>query len=125
MVPLVKTPICVYIGDCGFFLTERIGKKTVTPNSGWVTLAFFCLKAEGLMILSIFTGLLVNPSPTKVCFVIILFQALDFLEPVLITLNISSSLIPLTFGNGTENLSAFSNLFCLMEEEMALAVLVC
>lgn len=40
MVPLVKTPSWVYMGDCGFFLTLRSGSWTVTASSGWVTLAF-------------------------------------------------------------------------------------
>lgn len=34
MVPLVRTPSWVYSGFWGFFLTERMGSCTVTPNSG-------------------------------------------------------------------------------------------
>ena len=54
-------------------------------------------------------------SPPKVGFVIIRFHpffAVFF--PVFTTLNISSSLIPLTFGNGTLNFAAFSFRFSLI-----------
>ena len=34
IVPFVKTPSCVYIGLCGFYLTLIIGSCTVTPSSG-------------------------------------------------------------------------------------------
>src|SRR5580704_6081016 len=59
------------------------------------------------------TGLLVNPSPTKVGLVITLFQLFPFDFPVLSTLNTSSSATPLTLGNGTLNLAAASFRFCL------------
>ena len=29
MVPLVMTPSCVYMGDCGFFLTPMRGRQKV------------------------------------------------------------------------------------------------
>jgi hypothetical protein len=71
--------------------------------------------------LSILTGFLVNPSPTNVAFVTIRFHDLLLLFPVFITLNISSSAIPRTLGNGTANLAALSFLFCLMADDRALA----
>ena len=58
----------------------------------------------------------------KVGFVIILFHpffAVFF--PVLTTLNISSSLIPLTFGSGTLNFAAFSFRLFLIAELSAFA----
>lgn len=59
----------------------------------------------------------------KVGFVITLFQPfLAVFFPVLTTLNISSSEMPLTFGSGTENFAAFSARFCLMAVERALAL---
>ena len=72
---------------------------------------------------SYLTGLRVKSLPTKVGLVIILFH--DFLcvfFPVLTTLNISSSLIPFTLGNGTANLAAFSFRLSLMALESALAL---
>ena len=45
--------------------------------------------------------------------------------PVLTTLNISSSAIPLTFGNGTLNLAAFSALLFLIALDNALALEAC
>lgn len=62
-----------------------------------------------------------NPSPTKVALLTILFQLFVFLAPVLMTLNISSSAIPLTLGRGTEYLAALSFLLSLMAELRALA----
>ncbi len=44
--------------------------------------------------------------------------------PVFTTLNISSSLIPFTFGNGTLNFAAFSALLFLICELSALALFV-
>src|SRR3989338_9662831 len=63
---------------------------------------------------SYFGGFRVNPSPTKVTLVITRFHCFCFLLPVFRTLNISSSLIGRTFGNGTSHLPAFSFLFCLI-----------
>jgi len=80
---------------------------------GWVTLAFFCRKAMGLINLSILGPFLVKSSPTNVAFVTILFHPFLFVLPVLTTLNISSSAIPLTLGRGTANLPALSFRFCL------------
>jgi len=52
---------------------------------------------------------------TKVGFVIIRFQLFfAVFLPVLTTLNISSSAIPLTLGSGTENFAAFSALLFLI-----------
>jgi hypothetical protein len=48
-----------------------------------------------------------------------LFLAVFF--PVLTTLNISSSAMPLTLGSGTLNLAAFSFLLFLMAEDKAFA----
>lgn len=65
-VPLVMTPSWVYMGDCGFFLTPMMGSWNVACNSGCVTLAFFMRRAIGRMKRSIFTGLRVKLSGTKV-----------------------------------------------------------
>lgn len=130
MVPFVITPSCVYIGDCGFFFTPMIDNWKVafksairsfqsaqsyyfTDYSRCVTFARLNRNAIGRTNLSIFTGLRVKPSPTKVAFVTIRFQALLLLFPVRITLNISSSAIPRTFGNGTAYFAALSLRFCL------------
>jgi hypothetical protein len=51
-----------------------IGIWTVTPSSGWVTLAFLYRRPMGRIKRSYFTGLLVKSGPTNVGFVIILFQ---------------------------------------------------
>ena len=62
----------------------------------------------------------------KVGFVIILFHpffAVFF--PVFTTLNISSSAMPLTFGNGTLNFAAFSARLFLIALDRALAFVVC
>ncbi|KAJ8613464.1 hypothetical protein MRB53_036949 [Persea americana] len=66
IVPLVRTPSCVYNGLCGFFLTPSIGSWTVTPSSGCVTFAFLYLNPIGRMNLSYLTGLRVKSGPTKV-----------------------------------------------------------
>ena len=108
IVPFVRTPNWLYIGPCGFFFTEMIGSWKVVFNSGCVTLTFFILNAAGLMNLSIFGGLRVNPSPTNVAFVIIRFQHFFCLLPDFITLKISSWARPLTCGSGTLHLPAFS-----------------
>jgi len=67
----------------------------------------------------------VNPSPTKVGFVITRFQLFPFDFPVFKTLNTSSSAIPLTFGNGTLNLAAASFRFCLTILESCFAFFSC
>ena len=90
-------------------------------NARCVTFAFLYRKAIGRTNLSIFTGFLVNPSPTNVALVTILFHAFFLLFPVLITLNISSSAIPLTFGNGTAYLAALSFRLSLIALDRALA----
>src|SRR4051812_10310301 len=80
----------------------------------------------GRMNRSYLTGRRVKSLPTKVGLVIIRFQ--DFLcvfFPVLTTLNISSSLIPLTLGRGTANLAAFSLRLSLIALERALALVSC
>lgn len=86
-----------------------------------MTFAFLYRSAIGLTNFSIFTGFRVNPSPTNVAFVTIRFHDLLLFFPVFITLNISSSAIPLTFGNGTAYFAALSFRFCLMAVESALA----
>ena len=116
-----------------------MGSWTVTFNSGWVTCAFLYLNPIGLMNLSYFIGRRVKSGPTwrdisilrycgskisipKVGLVIILFHDFFFVFfPVPIALNISSSLIPLTFGNGTEYFAAFSERLFLMALDSALA----
>ena len=86
-----------------------MGICTVTFSSGCVTFAFLYRNPMGRMKRSYLTGRRVKSGPTKVGLVIIRFQpffAVFF--PVDITLNISSSLMPFTLGNGTLNLAAFS-----------------
>lgn len=64
-----------------------------------------------------------NETLPNVGFVIILFHpffAIFF--PVLTTLNISSSAIPFTLGNGTLNLAAFSALLFLIALDKAFAL---
>jgi hypothetical protein len=92
-------------------------------NARCVTFAFLNLRAIGLTNLSNFGGFLVKLSPTNVAFVTILFQLLLLLLPVFNTLNISSSAIPLPFGNGTANLAALSFRLCLIALDIALASL--
>jgi hypothetical protein len=147
IVPLVMTPSCyearrkrrdcvrkasaangrthgrltVYMGDWGFFLTERIGSWKVALRSGWVTLAFLYRSAIGLTNLSIFTGFRVKPSPTNVAFETIRFHDFDFDFPDLSTLNISSSAIPRTLGRGTAYLAARSFRRSLTADESDLA----
>ena len=75
----------------------------------------------GRMNLSILTGFLVNPSPTNVALLTIRFQLLLFFEPVLMTLNISSSAIPRTLGKGTLYLAALSFRLSLILIDKALA----
>lgn len=75
----------------------------------------------GRINLSIFTGFLVKLSPTNVAFVTIRFHDLLLFFPDFMTLNISSSAIPLTFGKGTSYLAALSFRFCLTAVESALA----
>src|SRR4051794_284327 len=80
----------------------------------------------GRMKRSYLTGRRVNSGPTNVGLVIMRFQLLRWVFlPVLITLNISSSLIPRTLGRGTLNFAAFSARFCLMADESAFAVVGC
>lgn len=66
---------------------------------------------------------LVKSSGTKVALFTILFQLFCFFEPVLMTLNISSSAIPLTFGNGTAYFAALSFLLSLILLDSAFASL--
>lgn len=71
----------------------------------------------GRMNRSYLTGRRVKSGPTKVGLVTMRFQPFwcVFL-PVLMTLNISSSDIPLTLGKGTANRAAFSDRLFLMDE---------
>jgi len=96
-------------------------KKVCQVDVRWVTFAFLYRKAIGRTKRSIFTGFLVKPSPTNVALVTIRFQDLLLLFPVFMTLNISSSAIPLTLGSGTAYFAALSFLFCLMALESAFA----
>ena len=73
------------------------------------------------MNLSILTGFRVKPSPTNVAFVTIRFHAFFLLLPVRMTLNISSSAMPLTFGRGTAYLAALSFRFSLIAVDKAFA----
>ena len=95
--------------------------KGSIKDSRCVTFAFLNRNAMGRTNLSIFTGFRVNPSPTNVAFVTIRFHALLLFFPVRITLNISSSAIPRTFGNGTEYFAALSLRFCFKVELSAFA----
>lgn len=71
--------------------------------------AFLYLKPIGRMKRSNLGALRVKSGPTKVGFVTTRFHAfLAVFFPVLTTLNISSSAMPLTLGSGTLNLAAFS-----------------
>lgn len=101
---------------CSFITGSKAVSKEIKEREGYircVTFAFLYRNAIGLMNRSSLTGLRVNPSPTNVAFVTIRFQAFDLLFPVLTTLNISSSAIPLTLGNGTAYFAALSFRFCL------------
>lgn len=107
----------------GDVLANTTGMRYRIADARCVTLAFLYRNAMGLTNLSIFTGFRVKPSPTNVAFVTIRFHDLDLLFPVRITLKISSSAIPLTFGKGTAYFAAFSFRFCLMAEDIAFASL--
>lgn len=74
MVPLVITPSEVYIGPLGFFFTPIISRLNVHLSSGGVTWALVNRNPDGRMNRSYFGGFLVNPAPTKVAFVTILFH---------------------------------------------------
>lgn len=76
IVPLVITPRELYIGPLGFFFTPMISRLKEHLSSGWVTLALVKRNPDGRMKRSYFGGFLVNPAPTNVAFVIILFHCL-------------------------------------------------
>lgn len=76
MVPLVKTPREVYIGPLGFFFTLIKSRLKVALSSGCVTWALVNRNPEGRINRSYFGGFRVNPGPTNVAFVIILFHCL-------------------------------------------------
>ena len=103
----------MYVFDCGFFFTERMGNLKVVLSSGWVTLASLKRRPMGRMNRSNFGGLRVKFSPTNVILLILLFQHFLFLLPDLITSNISASVMGFTFSTGTAHLPAFSLRFCL------------
>ena len=105
----------------GDIVSERARLSSPARYLRWVTLAFLYRKAMGLMNLSIFTGFRVKPSPTKVALLTIRFQLFDFFDPVLMTLNISSSAIPRTLGKGTLYLAALSFRLSLILLDKALA----
>lgn len=85
------------------------GLQTYTFSVGCVICAFLYLKPIGRMKRSNLGALRVKSGPTKVGFVTTRFHAfLAVFFPVLTTLNISSSAMPLTLGSGTLNLAAFS-----------------
>jgi hypothetical protein len=75
-VPLVMTPMEVYMGPLGFFFTPMISRLKVHLSSGWVTCAFVKRNPIGRMKRSYLGGLRVNPGPTKVTFVTIRFHCL-------------------------------------------------
>ena len=67
------------------------------------------------------TGFRVKPSPTNVALLTIRFQLFPLCLPVLMTLNISSSAIPLTLGRGTAYFAARSFRRSLIAELSAFA----
>ena len=103
-VPLVMTPSCVKVVDCGFFFTPMMGRQNVALSSGWVTCTFLNRNAIGRINLSNLGGFLVKLSPTYVTLVTILFHPFFFLFPVRMTLKTSSSPTAFTFGRGTVHL---------------------
>ena len=132
---MVRTLKPLHCGGSGVmdiytFFTDIMGSCTVTFNSGCVTCAFLYRNPIGRMKRSYLTGRRVKSGPTRewqvstscghwckgwggigsipnVGFVIILFHPFfAVFLPVLTTLNISSSLIPFTFGSGTLNFAA-------------------
>lgn len=82
IVPLVTTPSEVYIGPFGFFFIPMISRLKVHFSSGWVTWALVNRRPVGRMKRSYFGGFLVNPGPTKVTFVTILFHCLAVEETI-------------------------------------------
>lgn len=64
------------MGPLGFFLTPMISRLKVHLSSGWVTWALVNRKPVGRMKRSYFGGFLVNPGPTNVALVTILFHCL-------------------------------------------------
>lgn len=75
-VPLVMTPIEVYIGPLGFFLTPIISRLNVHFNSGCVMWALVKRNPIGLIKRSYFGGLRVKPGPTNVTLVTSRFHCL-------------------------------------------------
>mmetsp|Transcript_100970 Transcript_100970/g.308766 ORF Transcript_100970/g.308766 Transcript_100970/m.308766 type:complete len:250 (-) Transcript_100970:173-922(-) len=114
IVPFVMTPNEVYKADCGFFFTLTMSKQKVILSSGCVTCAFFCRNAAGLMYRSYFGGFRVKLSPTNEILLTMRFHAFFLRLPVRKILNISSSVMALTFGIGTCHFPAFSLRFCLI-----------
>lgn len=76
MVPFVTTPREVYIEPLGFFFIPIISRLKVHFKCGCVTCAFVKRKPVGRMKRSYFGGFLVNPGPTNVTLVSILFHCL-------------------------------------------------
>lgn len=76
IVPLVITPREAYIVPFGFFFTEIMSRLKVHFSSGWVTWALVKRRPVGRTNRSYFGGFLVNPAPTKVALVTILFHCL-------------------------------------------------
>lgn len=76
MVPFVTTPREVYIVPLGFFFIPIISKLKVHFKCGCVTWAFEKRRPLGRMKRSYFGGFLVNPGPTNVTLVTILFHCL-------------------------------------------------
>ena len=70
------TPIEVYIGPLGFFLTPIISKLNVHFNSGCVMWALVKRNPIGLIKRSYFGGLRVKPGPTNVTLVTSRFHCL-------------------------------------------------
>mmetsp|Transcript_10053 Transcript_10053/g.31276 ORF Transcript_10053/g.31276 Transcript_10053/m.31276 type:complete len:219 (+) Transcript_10053:408-1064(+) len=102
-----------------------MSRQKVIFSSGWVTCAFLNLRADGRMYLSYFGGLRVKLSPTKEILLTMRFQAFFLRLPLRRILNISSSVMALTFGMGTAHLPAFSFLFCLIMLERTFVRFTC
>lgn len=70
------TPMEVYMGPLGFFLTPIISKLNVHLSSGCVICALVNRSPIGLIKRSYLGGLRVKPGPTNVTFVTIRFHCL-------------------------------------------------
>ena len=83
-VPLVMTPMEVYIGPLGFFLTPIISKLNVHFSSGWVMWALVKRRPIGLINRSYLGGFRVKPGPTNVTLVTSRFHCLAVIHHIII-----------------------------------------